>query len=340
MCNTGIIRKQIFIVGTPRSGTTLTAKILGKHSQIFMPGETHFFSDIYSMNSGKCGDDFNTNKDEAIHRLLTLYKRYNEPLDQQRVDGLIENENLRQQIEQNADSYESLLNIFMEAQMRHENKQRWGNNAPRDIFYLPEILSFYPDAKIIVCVRDIKDFLLSYKGKWKATTPEHVERLKKLYHPVVTSMLWKSSMKLIPKIIGMVPPNNFYLLKYEQLVTKPEQEIKNLCTMIEEYFEPAMLDIKFANSSAGTTGNGIFSSSVGRWKKDLPLEDAYIAQSITKKELYKLGYPEEKLESNLVKVVGKWMTSPLAFVRGLHANKDSRGPLLPYLYTRVKSIVS
>jgi len=38
----------IFVVGTPRSGTILTAKILGRHSHIFMPGETHFFDDIYS----------------------------------------------------------------------------------------------------------------------------------------------------------------------------------------------------------------------------------------------------------------------------------------------------
>ena len=45
-------RHPVFIIGTPRSGTTLTAKILGRHSNIFMPGETHFFDDVYSVVFG------------------------------------------------------------------------------------------------------------------------------------------------------------------------------------------------------------------------------------------------------------------------------------------------
>ncbi len=36
------------MVGTPRSGTTLCASILGRHSTIYMGGENHFFEDIYA----------------------------------------------------------------------------------------------------------------------------------------------------------------------------------------------------------------------------------------------------------------------------------------------------
>ena len=40
----------IFVLGMPRSGTTLTAKILGRHQKIFAlaPGETHYFHDVWS----------------------------------------------------------------------------------------------------------------------------------------------------------------------------------------------------------------------------------------------------------------------------------------------------
>jgi hypothetical protein len=41
----------IFIVGTPRSGTTLMARILGNHSILYRPGETHFMQDIYARRA-------------------------------------------------------------------------------------------------------------------------------------------------------------------------------------------------------------------------------------------------------------------------------------------------
>ena len=34
-------------------------------------------------------------------------------------------------------------------------------------------------------IRDIRDFLKSYKGKWKITSDNEAGRLKKLYHPVM-----------------------------------------------------------------------------------------------------------------------------------------------------------
>ena len=98
MINSNSRKSPIFIVGTPRSGTTLTSKILGRHTHIFMPGETHFFEDIYSR---KTTDGTNFNKEDRnniIERLLTLYSRFNEPGDQKRVDFLCEQRNFKQEL--------------------------------------------------------------------------------------------------------------------------------------------------------------------------------------------------------------------------------------------------
>ena len=108
----------------------------------------------------------------------------------------------------------------MTLQMRDVGKRRWGNNAPRDLFSYTDIAAFFPDARFIICVRDIRDFLLSYKGKWKVTGEEHVERLKRLYHPVVTSMLWKSSMRTVDQIRRTLPAENWVLVHYENLVRR------------------------------------------------------------------------------------------------------------------------
>ena len=57
-------------------------------------------------------------------------------------------------------TYESLFSFFMNVQAYHFGKSRWCNHAPKDIFDIEDILSLYPNAKFVICLRDIRDFIL------------------------------------------------------------------------------------------------------------------------------------------------------------------------------------
>ena len=65
----------IFVIGAPRSGTTLTANILGRHPNIFMPGETHFFDDIYHRKSKLGNPSDEINREAIIKRLSKLIQK-------------------------------------------------------------------------------------------------------------------------------------------------------------------------------------------------------------------------------------------------------------------------
>jgi Sulfotransferase family len=334
----GLLPPPIFVVGPPRSGTTLMAKILGRHSRIFMPGETHFFDDIYSRRRelGELGNLDSIAK--IIARLRTLYARYNERPDQERVDRLLGD---RQTVEKlrACRSYEEILSCFMELQMRVLGKARWGNNVPKDIFHVKEIISFYPDAKIVICVRDVRDFLLSYQKKWTTTSEENTDRLRRLYHPILTSLLWTASAKQILHLRKLVPPENCLIVHYEKLVANPETVIRDICRFIGEAFEENMLNVEEQNSSFAVQQNGIYSSSVGRWRRALTNEEAYTAQKITKKYLGSLGYTTEKLEINPFRLGYIWITLPFALGRAVHANKMIREPLVPYIARRFSALL-
>ncbi len=335
-CSTA--NSPIFIVGTPRSGTTLTARILDKHSSIFIPGETHFFDDIWARRK-ELGREFDQScRFKILERLKTLYGRYNESDDQARVAFLLDDMQVRDNLSNNWNSYTDVFSSFMEMQMLHEGKKRWGNNTPRDIFHVQTIMDFFPQAKIIVCVRDVRDFLLSYQGKWRATAPEEGERLKKLYHPVITSLLWKSSMKLLPGIKESVPRQNLHIVRYEDLVTDPVNTVKEICAKIGEDFEQDMLNVETYGSSHGNMGQGIFSSSIGRWKTQLSQEEIWIAQEICQTQMKELGYELYQTKKDSLKILGHFANSPLALFRGLYANRHKRGPLMPYLFFRLAAI--
>ena len=335
----GKVYAPIFIVGAPRSGTTLTARILGRHSRIFMPGEVHFFDDIYSRWKELGNPTDHPSIVKIIERLSTLYGRYNEPQDQKRIDRLFGNTEVLNKLESSCKNYRDIFTFFMEIQMVHEGKVRWGNNTPRDIFNIEKILSFYPDAKILICVRDVRDFLISYKNKWRVTSVDNIERLKRLYHPIITSMLWKSSIRVISIIKSQVSKQNLMIVQYEELVQNSEEVVHKICKFLGEKFEHEMIEVNSNNSSAEVKGDGIFSTSVGRWRKSLSKEEAYVAQWITRKELDSLGYSIEKIHVNLLKFVWVIASFPFALLRGLYASREHRGSLIPYLALRVASFL-
>lgn len=329
----------VFVVGTPRSGTTLTARILGSHSRIFMPGETHFFDDVYAR-ARQLGDpgDGGARLDIA-RRLHSIYDRFYEPDDQRRITRLFPSVQELAAALDGCTDYGMILDRFMRLQMQAEGKVRWGNNAPRDLFNVREIRQYFPGAKLIVCVRDIRAFLYSYKGKWKVTGDAHVERLKKLYHPVVTSLLWKSSMRQLPLIEEMVPAADRIIVRYEDLVTCPEETVRSICRMIGEQYEPDMLAVEGHNSSTAPETAGIFSTSVDRWKHELSTEEIAISQHIAGGLLDRLGYAAMPVQAGRTRLLATWLATPAALVRALNANRDTRGPLIPYLARRVGSLL-
>lgn len=332
----------VFVVGTPRSGTTLTARVLGNHSRIFMPAETHFFDDIYARR-GKLGELGSAAwTDSIVERLSTIYKRQHEGGYQKRMGALLADTDALKRLVADCRSYRDVFSGFMAWQMAAAGKVRWGNNVPRDIFNLTEILSFYPDARIVVCVRDIRDFLVSYGGMKSVLKAHHVDRHRRLFHPVVTSLLWTSTMRRIPMLEQQVPPENMMILRYEDLVREPEVSARRLCDLIGEEFEPDMLAISQNNSSERTTrsaAGGIYASSVGRWRNALRPEQAWLAQRIAGKWLSKLGYRAEPIAANPLRVAALLLTFPFALMRGLHANRAKRGALAPYVARRAASLV-
>jgi hypothetical protein len=304
-----------------------------------MPSECHFFEDIYARRQELGTLSSAATRSQVFERLATMYGRYNQNEDQERINRLFADPIIRQQVEASFYDYRSILNTFIGVQMQSSKKVRWGNNAPKDLFHINEILSLYPHAKFIMCVRDVRDFLLSYKDRWKVTTAGHRARLRELYHPIITSLLWNSSMRHLISLTAKMPAASWMVIKYENLVRDPECLTRQMCAFLGETFEPAMLNVSTHNSSEAVQLGGIFTSSVGKWRGRLTSEEVFIAQWVNRSEMLRLGYSLEKQKAILVRIAMILASSPYALFRALAANKDKRGPLVPYLAKRMAALL-
>jgi len=190
-------KKLLFIVGLPRSGTTLLHQILSAHSETYGAGESiilnvFFFKNLMNENFLKnLMKDNKVNIKKLKEISLNLGKDYD---------------------------YFNLDKIKID-------------KTPSNFFWIGFISVFFPNSKIIHIKRNIKDNCLSiYKNLFGGNRTDwtydvnNIEKYIKIYRKMMS--FWES--KFDKKI---------YNINYEDLVNKQESEIKNLLNFCDLKFD-------------------------------------------------------------------------------------------------------
>lgn len=332
----------IFVVGTPRSGTTLTSHILRRHPRLFAGGATDFLEDVYARRDS-IGDPRTdvAARERVIERLRTLYRRRGGKLAQQRADRLFAKTDLAEELRRSP-GYAELFSTFMECQARDAGKVRWVNHVPRDVFRLGDVMALFPDARIILCSRHVLDFLVSYRDQFRRAgrhgTPAEDDRLRKLYHPIATSLLWRASVRVAVEAMTRWPERTM-LSRYEDLVSDPTRRVAELCAFLGEQFEPDMLNVATHNSSRGQGPQRIFASSVGQWRARLSDSEAWLALTLCGEGLRRLGYELAPVRPRWTEVAGWTASLPTYAIGVMRANSGRRGASISYFARRLDALV-
>ena len=140
-----------FVVGVPRSGTTLLATLLGSHSEISCGAETHFFPYLeanFLQFSSIFKDPVWPNQATAFMSALSLGDYL--------VRDLfgISSQEIFDYLATRQPSIAALLESLTVPLMLAQQKTRWVEKTPNHLLYLKAIRRFYPAAKIVRIVRD------------------------------------------------------------------------------------------------------------------------------------------------------------------------------------------
>jgi hypothetical protein len=159
-----------------------------------------------------------------------------------------------------------------------------GDKSGPSLYHVSTLLEWYPDAKIIHTFRDpraVLTSLLKMRHRFALSAVDHLDRkvsplLSKLVDPFLfvaavlyITIAWIKAVKLHYKYEKQYP-RNYCMLKFEDLVAKPEENVKMLCDFLGISFTPAMLNPPQADSSyPGQKGSGFDRRTLGRWKNHL-----------------------------------------------------------------------
>lgn len=269
----------IFIIGVPRSGTTLLRVLLDSHPNIACGPESPWLarmpSSVKRLYQFMCEDEFGYVKNFGVEREI-----------------------LRRQV---ADWVNNLYMAYAEKR----GKKRWGDKTPDNSLEISFLSELFPDACFVFIVRDGRDVACStaiLSDERKKISPWHSENILLDDGHVIPNTLqnaalrWKQWNERIERSIQGL---RHLMLRYEDLIGSPRQELERLTAFIGESYDSGMLEyVKHHHDyPAWEWGSydvkksvGITDMSVARWKTQLTHEDLLDIERAIGPMLLKYGY--------------------------------------------------
>lgn len=217
---------MFFIVGSPRSGTTLLQQILDANSELIIPLEARFIT-LLKARYFKKKDWDNDDLDEFIDALFTdlQFAKY----------WCIEKQILKKLYYSLPKSDITFILLCKLVYLNYgtiykkSNIKIIGDKKPLNSIFVAEIIEMFPEAKFIHMVRDYRANILSNK-KW--FVQQNVFQL---------AQSWILKNEYIEKFKTLFP-TKFYTIRYEDLVDRPEKYTKEISNFLGVLYTPDMLE--------------------------------------------------------------------------------------------------
>ncbi len=263
----------VFVVGCERSGTTLLAALLDRHSQLSIPPETLFFSDVVHHAWWRRGAG-----DRAGLLRAALAGRVGEfGLDRPRLAAAFGGRD---------PSPAGLLQAVLEEHARRNHKPRAGEKSILHVLYAHELLDWYPGAKVLGILRDGRDVVASMMRP-----PWHPNKL----HAKCCNWRLKTRRLLDLKERH---PERVLLLRYEELLADSAGVLAAADAFLGLDFEPGQLDpsirpgvyLERERSYKAKVDESVDASRAFAWRREAGPETLGAMHAVLAPTLRRAGY--------------------------------------------------
>src|SRR6266852_608364 len=222
----------VFIIGCPRSGTTLVRHIVGAHPLIAITPEAHWIPKWFEKRRGLTPEGLVT--PDLIAKLLAHPKFALFRLGREDLMTLVGN---GQPL-----SYASFVTGIFDLYGKAHGKKLVGNKTPDSARRMDTLHALWPQAQFVHLIRDGRDVALSLMDwpKMRSKKPGTFPTWKD--DPVSTSALWWELNVRRGREGGRLLGSGLYHeLRYESLIANPAEECANLCAFLGLPYDDAML---------------------------------------------------------------------------------------------------
>ena len=276
----------VFIVGCPRSGTTLLRRMIDAHRQIAITRETHWIAKRFEKRQGVTPDGLVT--PELLSWLLSDEKFTRMGIGQDELEGLVAGEE--------PVSYSTFVTGVFDLFGKGQGKRLVGDKTPSYLRHIPTLHALWPQAKVVHIIRDGRDVCLSMVN-WKKGHVAAGRLATWAEDPVLTAALWwKQRVRLGREDGNALRPELYYEIRYETLVSQPATECAALCDFLGLPYHEAMLKFYEGREKADPNLDAKkawrpATPGLRDWRTQMTLDDIERFEAAAGDLLEELGYP-------------------------------------------------
>lgn len=241
--------KLAFLCGALRSGTSMTHLMLNAHPEISNPGEFDFFFDLHSEKQ----------KEPEIGELVDYLSE----------DRIFISKNLL--LDTAISDYSGMLHSFVEQMSTDSNILCLNIHRNFSLAY-----KYFPDAQFVHLIRDPRDVSRSSIGMgWSGNVYYGVD------HWVATEQSWQ-------ELASEAPKEKIHELRFEELVSEPENTLGAVCDFFGVEYKDAMLDYSQHSSYSKPDP-----SLINQWKTKLKPRDIELVECKAKEQMENTCYDRQ-----------------------------------------------
>jgi hypothetical protein len=273
-------KAPVFVLGSPRSGTTLLYDML-----LSAGGFAVYLaeSNVFNLLAPRFGD-FRSRANRK--RLLEAWLQSNLFF----CSGL-DAEPIRRRILEDCENAGDFLRIVMSEICQMQGNERWAENSPEAMLYLPLIKKLIPDALIVHIIRDGRD-VASSLGKLRYIRPFPWENR----HSLIGCGLYWEWIVQQGRRFGQSAGPDYMEVHFENLLARPQETLDQIGTFIDQPLDYKTIQrvaygaVSKPNSSFAHQISSVGFNPVGRWKESFSADELVRFERILGKTLQEFGY--------------------------------------------------